>query len=75
MASGLIFAIGRYSILSKEAASSLITLGQTIYENATVPDMQVFIQGTMADEVYVRNACLQAMQVRYDAVHYLYVSG
>lgn len=70
MASGLIFAIGRYSILSKEAASSLITLGQAIYENATVPDMQVFIQGTMADEVYVRNACLQAMQVRYGDYRY-----
>lgn len=60
----LIFAIGRYSNLSKDASSSLINLGQAIHSNATTADMMVFIQGTLAEEVYARNACLQAMQVR-----------
>lgn len=63
IARGLIFAIGRYSNLAKDAYSSLVNLGQAIHENASVADITSFIRGTVADEVYVRNACLQAMQV------------
>ncbi|KAG8955662.1 translational activator of GCN4 [Tulasnella sp. 424] len=62
MAEILIFAIGKYSIFSKDASSSLITLGQAIQSNATLTDISVLVRGTLADEVYVRNACLQSSQ-------------
>ncbi|KAG8988091.1 translational activator of GCN4, partial [Tulasnella sp. 427] len=62
MAETLIFAIGRYTLFSKDASSSLITLGQATQANATLSDISVFIRGTLADEVYARNACLQASQ-------------
>lgn len=65
MAEILIFAIGKYSIFSKDASSSLITLGQAIQSNATLTDISVLIRGTLADEVYVRNACLQSSQVSW----------
>ncbi|KAG8904625.1 translational activator of GCN4 [Tulasnella sp. 403] len=62
MASALIYAIGKHSRFSKEASSSLIALGQAIEPSATVDDVNVFIRGSLADEVQVRRACLQALQ-------------
>lgn len=49
-------------MFSKDAASSLMTLGQAIQPNASLDDISVFIRGTLADEVYARNACLQSSQ-------------
>ena len=65
LSQALVHAIGRYSKLSKVAASSLIGLGQAIHPTATPAELNVFIQATLSQETYVRNACLQALQVSY----------
>ncbi|KAG8875312.1 translational activator of GCN4 [Tulasnella sp. 331] len=62
IARSLIIAAGRYSQISKEASSSLATLAQAIHNNATPSDIECFIHATLAQEAYVRTACLQAMQ-------------
>jgi hypothetical protein len=49
--------------LSKEASSVLIDLGEAVQSNATRDEVGVLIDGTLLQEVYVRNACLQAIQV------------
>ena len=61
----LLHIIKKHSQLSKEATSSLVDLGQSIHENATSDELQLLITSTLTQEVYVRNACLQAIQVRY----------
>ncbi|KAG1832884.1 armadillo-type protein [Suillus subalutaceus] len=48
--------------LSKEASSVLIDLGEAVQSNATRDEVGVLIGGTLLQEVYVRNACLQAIQ-------------
>ncbi|KAG1774599.1 armadillo-type protein [Suillus placidus] len=48
--------------LSKEASSVLINLGEAVQSNATRDEVGVLIDGTLLQEVYVRNACLQAIQ-------------
>ncbi|OJA10082.1 hypothetical protein AZE42_06300 [Rhizopogon vesiculosus] len=48
--------------LSKEASSVLIDLGEAVQSNATRDEVDVLIDGTLLQEVYVRNACLQAIQ-------------
>jgi len=52
--------------LSKEASSVLIDLGEAVQSNATRDEVGVLIDGTLLQEVYVRNACLQAIQVSID---------
>lgn len=49
--------------LSKEASSVLIDLGEAVQSNANRDEVGVLIDGTLLQEVYVRNACLQAIQV------------
>ncbi|KAG1734519.1 armadillo-type protein [Suillus lakei] len=48
--------------LSKDASSVLIDLGEAVQSNATRDEVGVLIDGTLLQEVYVRNACLQAIQ-------------
>ncbi|KAG1762385.1 armadillo-type protein [Suillus occidentalis] len=48
--------------LSKEASSVLIDLGEAVQSNANRDEVGVLIDGTLLQEVYVRNACLQAIQ-------------
>ncbi|KAG2158689.1 armadillo-type protein [Suillus bovinus] len=48
--------------LSKEASSVLIDLGEAVQSNATREEIGVLMDGTLLQEVYVRNACLQAIQ-------------
>ncbi|KAG9005891.1 translational activator of GCN4 [Tulasnella sp. JGI-2019a] len=62
IARSLITAAGRYSQISKEASSSLATLAQAIHNGTTPSDIECFIHATLAQEAYVRTACLQAMQ-------------
>jgi hypothetical protein len=49
--------------LSKEASSTLIDLGEAIYTTATREELDVLIRSTLLQEVYVRNSCLQTLQV------------
>ncbi|KAL4249154.1 TOG domain-containing protein [Abortiporus biennis] len=48
--------------LAKEASSALIDLGQAMQETATHEDTAVVVKGTLSQEVYVRNSCLQTLQ-------------
>ncbi|KAJ7252741.1 armadillo-type protein [Mycena haematopus] len=48
--------------LSKEGSSILIDLGQVTHANASRAEIDVLLNGTLMQEVYVRNSCLQALQ-------------
>jgi len=49
--------------LTKEASSVLIDLGEAIYSTSTRDEINVLLCGTLHQEVYVRNSCLQTLQV------------
>jgi len=49
--------------LSKEGNSALIDLGEVAHANATRDELDVLLNGLLTQEVYVRNSCLQALQV------------
>lgn len=53
--------------LAKDAASTLIEIGQSMQSTATPDEIQALLRGTLQQEVYVRNACLQTLQVRSTA--------
>lgn len=48
--------------LSKEGSSTLIDLGQVAHASASRAEVDVLLNGTLMQEVYVRNSCLQALQ-------------
>ena len=48
---------------TKEASSTLIDLGEAIFSTSTRDEIDVLLHGTLFQEVYVRNACLQSLQV------------
>ncbi|KAJ3807969.1 armadillo-type protein [Lentinula aff. lateritia] len=48
--------------LSKEASSSLVDLGESIHGSALKEEIETLVRGTLFQEVYVRNSCLQALQ-------------
>ena len=58
--------------LAKEAASALIEIGQSMQSTATPEEVQALLHGTLQQEVYVRNACLQTLQVRRNAADSVY---
>lgn len=49
--------------LSKEASSTLVDLGEAVHSNASRGEIDVLLKGTLMQEVYVRNSCLQTLQV------------
>lgn len=49
--------------LSKEGSSALVDLGEVSYPSASREELDVLLNGTLMQEVYVRNSCLQALQV------------
>lgn len=59
----LLHMIGKQPKLTKEASSTLIDLGEAIHATAIRQEIDVLIRGTLRQEVYVRNSCLQAIQV------------
>ncbi|KAJ7720581.1 armadillo-type protein [Mycena maculata] len=48
--------------LSKEGSSALVDLGEVAYPNASRDELDVLLKGTLMQEVYVRNSCLQTLQ-------------
>lgn len=50
--------------LTKEASSALVDLGEAIHSTATREEIDTLVKGTLHQEVYVRNSCLQTIQVR-----------
>jgi hypothetical protein len=49
--------------LGKEASSTLIGLGEAVSATATAGEIAALLHGTLSQESYVRNSCLQAIQV------------
>ncbi|THU98405.1 ARM repeat-containing protein [Dendrothele bispora CBS 962.96] len=58
----LIHIVRQQPKLSKEASSTLIELGEAIQASAQRAEIDTLIRGTLFQEVYVRNSCLQALQ-------------
>lgn len=59
----LLYVIKHQPKLAKDASTALIDLGQAIYLTATRDEIAVLLGGTLMQEVYVRNSCLQTLQV------------
>lgn len=59
----LLFVIRQQPKLAKGASSALIDIGQAVQSSVTPEELRVLLRGTLIQEVYVRNACLQALQV------------
>ncbi|KAH9915889.1 armadillo-type protein [Fomitopsis serialis] len=49
-------------IIRFHAGESLIDIGQSMHSTATLDEIQTLLRGTLQQEVYVRNACLQTLQ-------------
>lgn len=60
----LIHVIRSQPNLGKEASSDLVGIGEAIHATATPAEISVLLRGTLFQESYVRNSCLQAIQVR-----------
>ncbi|TFK50812.1 ARM repeat-containing protein [Heliocybe sulcata] len=58
----LMHAIRSQPRLAKDASSALIDTAQAVSESATPEEAAILLRGTLQQEVYVRNACLQALQ-------------
>ncbi|TCD64479.1 translational activator of GCN4 [Steccherinum ochraceum] len=58
----LLHVIRTQSKLAKEASSALIDIGQAIHTSTTADELNTLFRGTLSQEVYVRNSCLQALQ-------------
>ncbi|KZO93854.1 ARM repeat-containing protein [Calocera viscosa TUFC12733] len=54
--------IAGYSKLLQTASTALVDLGESIKVNATMAEIGALTAGTLYQEQYVRNACLQALQ-------------
>ncbi|RDB20660.1 eIF-2-alpha kinase activator gcn1 [Hypsizygus marmoreus] len=48
--------------LSKDASTALVDLGEAIQANASQEELEALLRGTLMQEVYVRNSCLQCLQ-------------
>ena len=64
----LIHVIRHQPNLGKEASSSLIELGEAVSATATEDEIAILLRGTLFQESYVRNSCLQTLQVSSDPV-------
>lgn len=61
----LLHVIRQQPKLTKEASSTLVDLGEAIHSTATREEIDTLIKGTLHQEVYVRNSCLQTIQVQF----------
>jgi hypothetical protein len=59
----MLYVIRQQPKLAKDASSALIDIGQSVHANVTQDELRVLLGGTLLQEVYVRNACLQTLQV------------
>ncbi|KAF5374683.1 hypothetical protein D9615_008940 [Tricholomella constricta] len=58
----LLHVIRQQPKLSKDASSTLVDLGEAIQASASQEELSVLFRGTLMQEVYVRNSCLQTLQ-------------
>ena len=73
-ARSLIHVISKVPKVAKTAVSALVDLGQSIFPSVTEEETAMLLKGTLAQEVYVRNACLQALQVRSHSEWHIYIA-
>lgn len=59
---GLIHIIAKQPKLSREAVAVLVEVGEALHESSTREEQDTLLRHTKAQEVYVRNAVLQALQ-------------
>jgi len=59
---GLVHIIARQPKLSREAVAVLVEVGGAIHESSTREEQDTLLRHATAQEVYVRNAVLQALQ-------------
>lgn len=67
----LISALGTYPTLSRTATSALSDLCEAIKLNASRAEIDALMEGAMTEEIRVRFACLQAIQVSCLLARYL----
>lgn len=60
----LIHVIRQQPKLAKDASSALIDVGQAIQSTVQPDELRALLRGSLLQEVYVRNSCLQTLQVR-----------
>lgn len=58
----LLHTIRQQPKLSKQASSALVDIGEAIQANVSSDELTALLRGTLMQEVYVRNSCLQALQ-------------
>jgi len=56
--------MSRYPQLAQTTASVLVDIGDAIHMTATMEEINLILEGTLAQESFARHACLQALQVR-----------
>jgi hypothetical protein len=59
----LVTLIAQQPKVSRDAISALLDAGEAINTSASEVEQEFLINSTLSQEVFVRNACLQAMQV------------
>jgi hypothetical protein len=59
---GLVHIIARQPKLSRDGVAVLVEVGEAIHESSTREEQTALLRHTTAQEVYVRNAVLQALQ-------------
>lgn len=64
MIGDLVAILRTYPTLGRTATTALSDLGESMKASATRAEIEALLLGAMTEEVYVRFACLQAIQVR-----------
>jgi hypothetical protein len=59
----LVTLIAQQPKVARDAISSLLDAGEAINTSASEAEQEFLINSSLSQEVFVRNACLQAMQV------------
>lgn len=65
----ILFVIRQQPKLAKDASFALIDIGQAVQSSVKPEELRVLLRGTLIQEVYVRNACLQTLQVCIRCMH------
>lgn len=63
MIQDLVATLISYPTLGRTATTALQVLGEAMKASATRDEIEALLVGSMTEEVYVRFACLQAIQV------------
>jgi hypothetical protein len=59
----LVTLVAQHPRVSRDAVAVLLEVGDAIHTSVSESEQDLLIESTLGQEVFVRNACLQAMQV------------